>query len=144
MRTSTPLRVLVSALALILVITGVSACGDAAADDQETAEALVAKWTAAWNSNDREALAAIFTADATAVYTGVHSATITGREEIARLARVEPVQNLQMGEVTVTEDGRFTCSGTYEGGGYTFLSELTFELDGDLISNLAHHDEVTE
>ena len=46
--------------------------------------------------------------------------------------------------MTVTDDGSFTCSGTFEGAGFEFTSRLTFELDGDLISHLVHHGELTD
>ena len=145
MRISIALRALVSVLAIVLLISGVSGCGDSASDDLETATDLVKQWTAAWNNRDRDALAAIFTEDAVVEYTGAHSrfGTSSGRDEIASEA-VMTSSNIQYGDVTVTDDGRFICSGTYQGSGFEFVSQLTFELDGDLISHLVHHDELTE
>ena len=141
MRISTWWRVLLSTLVLVLATMSVSACGDSGAGDLETATGLMEQWTAAWNNSDREALGAIFTEDATWVVTGVHNATSEGREEIVRNARVGPVHNNEVGEVTITEGGDFTCRATYEGGGYKFVAELTFKLDGDRISHLLVHDE---
>jgi hypothetical protein len=145
MRVSIALRVLLSVLVITLFISGVSGCGDATSDDLEIATDLVEQWTAAWNNRDRDALAAIFTEEAVVDYTGAHSrfGTSSGRDEIAANA-VMISSNVQYGDVTVAEDGSFACSGTYEGSGFKFASHLTFELDGDLISHLVHHDELTE
>jgi ketosteroid isomerase-like protein len=144
MRISIAVRSLLSVLAVTVLLPAVSGCGDSTSDDLETATDLVEQWTAAWNNKDRDALAAIFTEDAVVEYTGAHSrfGTSSGRDEIAREAVMES-SHLHYGEVTVTDDGSFTCSGTFEGAGFEFASRLTFELDGDLISHLVHHDELT-
>ena len=43
-------------------------------------------------------------------------------------------------EVTATEDSRFTCAFEFEThAGGPYLSEITFELDGDLISHMVFH-----
>jgi hypothetical protein len=142
MRITALLRVLGAALAFVVMAAGVSACGSSSADDLATATRLVDEWAAAWNNHDRDALAAIFTEDATVVYTGVHNSTATGRDEIAANPSIGRVRNVDCGEVRAIEDGSFTCQGTYEGAGAPFVSELTFELDGDLISHLVHHDQL--
>lgn len=141
MRVSAPMRVLVTVLVFLLAVASLSACGDGGAGDLETATRLVEQWTAAWNNNDREALVAIFTEDATVVSTGVHSSSRTGRDEIAAI-RVDAARDVEYSEVTAIDDGGFTCEGTYEGAGAKWASRLTFELDGDLISHLEHHDDL--
>lgn len=141
MRVSAPMRVLVAVLVFPLAVASLSACGESDAGDLERATRLVRQWTAAWNNNDREALVAIFTEDATVEFTGVHSSMRTGRDEIAGI-RVDSARDVEYSEVTAIEGGGFTCEGTYEGAGAKWASELTFELDGDLISHLVHHDEL--
>ena len=130
-------------LVLVLVLTLPQAsCSDSAADDLETASALADQWAAGWNNNDQDAVASVFTEDGSALYTGVIAASWTSRDQIRQGSRVDEVDRLELtGDITVTEEGLFTCPFKWEAHEDTFVGEITFELDGDLISEMVIHSE---
>lgn len=131
-------------MVLVLALTQAS-CGDSATYDQETASALADQWAAGWNNNDADAVASVFTEDGTALYTGVIAASWTGRDHIRQGSRVDEVDRLELtGNITFTEQGLFTCPFEWEAHEDTFVGEITFELEGDLISEMVIHSEAEE
>lgn len=107
-------------------------------DDLEVATERADEWVAGWNTEDPEAIAAVFTQDG--VYRDPLDRGGSSRDEILTFARehVGGVFNAQrIGEGTITESNTFVFpigfdwhSGTDESG------EIEVELDGDLVSRL--------
>lgn len=135
-------RSLLTLVLVLLFALAQASCSDSAADDLETATALMDQWAAGWNNNDQDAVASVFTEDGSALYTGVIYSTETGRDRIRRNSRVDDVDRLELtGDITVTEQGLFACPFKWEAHEDSFFGEIAFELDGDLISEMVIHSE---
>jgi len=129
-------------LAFVLALVPM-ACGSDD-DDLAVANDLIERWMVGWNTDDPDAIAAVFTEDGVLISEGVHEASWTGREEIRSeaAATISAFGEMESaGPVTMADDGTFRCTIKFRAGTHDMVAENEFEIDNDLIARLVGHDE---
>lgn len=107
----------------------------ATVDQDAQATELADAWIAAWDANDPEAVAAVFTEDGVHICPGGNRHE--GREAIARHAEVTPplIAPARVSDVTLGRDGMYVFRAKYGwDGADTYASDVQLELDGDRAS----------
>jgi hypothetical protein len=128
-----------SVLALALIGIGIWAIIAAnQTDDIDVATDLADEWNAAWNANDPEAVAAVFTEDGT--FSGVSGETAIGRDRLTgHVVTFSPDVNNgeRIGDVTAAEAGTFTFRLQFTIDDEPFDCRTEIELEGHLASRIA-------
>jgi hypothetical protein len=106
-------------------------------NDIDIATQLMDDFNDGWNTNDPEAIAAVFTEDGTFIDAGGRSPS--GQDALMLHAkvyddRVTGVERLE--ELTATGSGTFTAPVKFVAGGGTWVVICEIELDGDLASRI--------
>ncbi len=140
---SRPRRVwwIVGLTVLFLAVIGVGIWAIIAAnqnDDIDVATDLADAWNTAWNANDPEAVAAVFTEDGT--FYGVLEETAIGRDQLmSHVVTYSPDVNNgeRIGDLTATQTGTFSFRLQFETDDASYDCVTEIELDGDLASRIA-------
>jgi hypothetical protein len=122
-------------LRVVLLSCLLAATGCSSESDLEAATRLLDDWVAAWNAQDADAVAAVFTEDG--VYRDHHNLA-KGRDEIrAHAASMRGVvSNVWHGEVSSLEDGVYVSPAGFDFPGGADAGNVEIRLDGHLIVDM--------
>ena len=143
------LIILVAVALAAIAAVGVWAVYDAnQSDDAELARAteIMDEWNAAWNNNDPDAAAALFTQDGTYTITVVNlpssldqNGPYQGPDEIRAYVGLHDVQvgrAERLGEGTLAAGGMYVFPQRFGYNGVLQTGQIAIELDGELASRL--------
>jgi hypothetical protein len=135
-----------AAVAVVVILAGVGIAfasgafdseSDPAAERLAVATQLLDDWNDGWNTNDPEAVAAVFTEDGT--FIAPDGVSASGHDELmlnCELTCPGVTDAERTGELTATGDGTFTARHTFVSLGITWAVIWEIELDGDLASRI--------
>ena len=124
-------------LILVLVTGGIVGCSEESTADVETATRLIEEWAAGWNNDDVNALAAVFTEEATCACEGCHTSKWVGREDIRSNVPVSTISDIAFTTpVAVSADGVFTSAVEFLWAGDPFTADVEFEVGDSLITRM--------
>lgn len=133
-------------IGLILAVAtgGIVGCSEESTPDIETATRLIEEWAAGWNNDDVDALAAVFSEEATYSGEGYHNFKWVGRDVIRSSALVSAISDIAFTTpVAVSAGGVFTSAVEFLGAGDPFTADVEFEVGDDLITRMHQVDERT-